>query len=51
MFGIIDAYRSAILGLPWNLASLAIFTATAVALFVFSIPYFRRTERRFTDFA
>lgn len=51
MFGIIDAYRSAILGLPWNRGSLAISTATAVALFAFALFYFRKTEREFADFA
>jgi lipopolysaccharide transport system permease protein len=51
MFGIIDAYRSAILGLPWNLASLAISATTALLMFTFSIFYFRKTERQFADFA
>ncbi len=51
MFGIIDAYRSAILGLPWNFGSLAISTAVALSLFVFSLLYFRKTERQFADFA
>jgi lipopolysaccharide transport system permease protein len=51
MFGIIGGYRSAILGLPWDFASLAISTTSAVSLFIFSIYYFRKTERRFADFA
>jgi lipopolysaccharide transport system permease protein len=51
MFGIIDAYRSAILGLPWHLPSLAISTASALGMFIFGIFYFRKTERRFADFA
>jgi lipopolysaccharide transport system permease protein len=51
MFGIIGGYRSAILGVPWDRASLAISTASAVLLFIFSIYYFRKTERRFADFA
>jgi lipopolysaccharide transport system permease protein len=51
MFGIVAAYRSAILGLDWNLRSLAISSASAVGLFVFSLFYFRKTERRFADFA
>jgi lipopolysaccharide transport system permease protein len=51
MFGIVAAYRSAILGVEWNLASLAISTASALALFTFSLFYFRKTERRFADFA
>ncbi len=51
MFGIIDAYRGLILGTPLNLASLAISSASALVLFVFAVFYFRRTERRFADFA
>jgi len=51
IFGIVNAYRSAILGLDWNIASLSISTASAVAMFAFSIFYFRQTERRFADFA
>jgi lipopolysaccharide transport system permease protein len=51
MFGIVAAYRSAILGVPWDLPSLAISSASALALFLFAVFYFRRTERRFADFA
>jgi lipopolysaccharide transport system permease protein len=51
MFGIIDAYRGLILGTPLNLTCLAISSASAVVLFVFALFYFRRTERRFADFA
>jgi lipopolysaccharide transport system permease protein len=51
MFGIVSAYRSAILGLDWNLTSLAISTASALVLFAFAVFYFHRTERRFADFA
>ncbi len=51
MFGIIDAYRSAILGLEWNPWSLAISTASALGMFAFGVYYFRMTERRFADFA
>jgi lipopolysaccharide transport system permease protein len=51
MFGIISSYRSAILGLPWDFWPLAISSTSAVALFIFSIYYFRKTERQFADFA
>ena len=51
MFGIVSAYRWAILGLDWNFPILAISTASALGLFVFAVFYFRRTERRFADFA
>jgi lipopolysaccharide transport system permease protein len=51
MFGIVMAFRSAILGLSWDLPCLAISTVTAVAAFIFAMLYFRRTERYFADFA
>ena len=51
MFGIIDAYHSVILGLDWNFPTLIISTISALGLFLFAIFYFRRTERRFADFA
>lgn len=51
MFGIVTAYRSAILGVDWDLPSLAISTASAFGLFVFAIFYFRRVERYFADIA
>lgn len=51
MTGIIDGYRSAILAKPWNLTTLAVSTAVTVALFIFSLFYFRKTERRFADIA
>ncbi|MFO0887968.1 MAG: ABC transporter permease [Isosphaeraceae bacterium] len=51
MFGIVDAYRSMILGTPMNFTCLAISSASAVVLFIFAVFYFRRTERRFADFA
>jgi lipopolysaccharide transport system permease protein len=51
MFGIISAYRSAILGLEWDFTCLAISGVVAVGGFLFGMLYFRRTERRFSDFA
>jgi lipopolysaccharide transport system permease protein len=51
LFGIISGYRSAILGRPWDFPLLAISTASAVTLFIFSVYYFRKTERQFADFA
>jgi lipopolysaccharide transport system permease protein len=51
LFGIISAYRPAILGTPWNFASLGISTGTALGLFACAVYYFRRTERHFADFA
>jgi lipopolysaccharide transport system permease protein len=51
LFGIVTAYRSAILGIDWDFSSLAISSAVALGGFLFGMLYFRRTERRFSDFA
>jgi lipopolysaccharide transport system permease protein len=51
MFGIVTAYHSAILGTPWNWLTLTISSCSAVLTFLVAIFYFRRTERRFADFA
>jgi lipopolysaccharide transport system permease protein len=50
MFGLVPAFRSAILGLPWNFSTLAISTVSALVIFVIAVFYFRRTERGFADF-
>lgn len=49
MAGIVDAYRSAILGKPFAWGNLTISTAVAVVVFFFSAVYFRRLERQFAD--
>jgi len=49
--GIIDGYRSAILGQPWHLQTLGVSIATTLLLFTFGLFYFRKTERRFADIA
>lgn len=51
MFGLVTAYRSSILGLEWDLASLTISTVSALAIFLFGTLYFYKTERRFADVA
>jgi lipopolysaccharide transport system permease protein len=51
MFGVIDAYRGVILGAPLDTACLLISSMSGLVLFVFALFYFRRTERRFADFA
>jgi len=51
MAGIIDAFRSAILGKPWNLTTLAVSGGVTLLLLVFGMFYFRKTERRFADIA
>jgi lipopolysaccharide transport system permease protein len=51
MAGLIDAYRSVLLGKPWNLSLLAVSAASTVFCLVIGIIYFRSTERRFADIA
>jgi len=51
MVGIIDGFRSALLGTPWNLPALAMSTACACVALLFGLFYFRKTERRFADVA
>jgi lipopolysaccharide transport system permease protein len=51
MFGIVDAYRSLMLGTPLNMTCLLISSTSAVLLLVLAVYYFRTTERRFADFA
>ena len=47
MSGIIQAFRSCILGTPVDWATIAISSATTIFLFVFGLFYFRKIERRF----
>lgn len=49
MGGIVDAYRSAILGKPFAWGNLGISLAVAAGAFVFGLAYFRRLERQFAD--
>lgn len=53
MYGIISAYRRAVLGLTvgWNPLYLMSAIGITLALFTFGLFYFRRTERRFADIA
>jgi lipopolysaccharide transport system permease protein len=51
MFGIINAYRSSLLGMPWDLPTLAISTTSTAILLAFGLFFFRRTERLFADIA
>ena len=51
MTGIIGAFRSAVLGTPWNPTTLIVSTLVTLVLFVFGLFFFRRTERRFADIA
>jgi lipopolysaccharide transport system permease protein len=49
MSGIIEGFRSALLGAPWHLESLGVSCATAILLLMFGLSVFRRTERRLAD--
>jgi lipopolysaccharide transport system permease protein len=51
MVGVIDGFRSALLGVPWNVPALAISSMTSCSLLLFGLLYFRQTERRFADVA
>jgi ABC-type polysaccharide/polyol phosphate export permease len=51
MAGIIDAFRSALFGLPWNLTTFAVSSASALVLLGYGLFYFRKTERVFADVA
>ena len=51
MSGVIDGWRSAVLGKAWDVNLILISTASALILFAVGISYFRRTERRFADIA
>ncbi len=49
MAGIVDAYRSAILGKAFEWGNLGISMAMAVVIFLGGIMYFRKTEKYFAD--
>ena len=49
MYGIIAGFRSALLNQPVDWLSLGISAGVAVTIFVFSLYFFRRTERQFAD--
>ena len=49
MTGIVNAYRSAILDLPFEWTSLGVSVAVSAAVFLFGIYYFRRVENTFAD--
>jgi lipopolysaccharide transport system permease protein len=51
IYGVIAAFRSAILGDPWKLSALGIASAEIAVVFVFGLFYFKRVERRFADIA
>jgi len=51
MYGIINAFRSVLLGQHWDFPGLAISIVETVGLLIFGLYYFKKTERRFADIA
>lgn len=49
MTGLIDGFRSAILGKEWNFTTLGVSCCTSVLLFMFGTYKFRMTEQKFAD--
>ena len=49
MAGIIDAFRSALLGKPFDIPTLSVSAIVAVVIFVSGIAYFQKLERTFAD--
>lgn len=51
MTGIVDGWRSSLLGKPWDIGLILISCASTLVIFVAGVAYFRHTERRFADIA
>jgi lipopolysaccharide transport system permease protein len=49
MAGFVEGFRSAFLGLPFDLGGIALSLGVAIAVFIFGVAYFERVERRFAD--
>jgi lipopolysaccharide transport system permease protein len=49
MTGLVEGFRAAFLGKPFDIAALSLSLAVAIALFGLGILYFERVERRFAD--
>lgn len=49
MTGLTEGFRSAFLGKPFDLPSLALSFAVAVVIFIAGVAYFEKVERRFAD--
>ena len=47
--GLVEGFRSAFLGKPFDLAGIGISLAIAVAILVIGVAYFEKVERRFAD--
>lgn len=49
MAGVVEGFRSAFLGRPFDLTGIAISAVVAGVIFVVAVAYFERVERRFAD--
>lgn len=49
MTGLVEGFRSAFLGKPFDLVGLGISFSIAIAIFVVGVAYFEKVERRFAD--
>jgi lipopolysaccharide transport system permease protein len=49
MTGLVEGFRAAFLGKPFDIAALSLSLAVAIAIFGLGILYFERVERRFAD--
>ncbi len=49
MTGLVEAFRAAFLGKPFDLQGIAISFAVAIAIFIIGVAYFEKVERRFAD--
>jgi len=49
MTGLVEGFRSAFLGRPFDLLSIAVSSSVACAMFLVGIAYFTKVERRFAD--
>lgn len=49
MAGLVEGFRAAFLGKPFDLAGLLLSCAAAVACFIAALAYFHKVERRFAD--
>lgn len=49
MTGLVEGFRSAFLGKPFDLAGLGLSFVVALTIFILGVAYFERVERRFAD--
>jgi lipopolysaccharide transport system permease protein len=51
MTGVVQGFRAALLGQPWDFMALASSAGVTLLLLVLGVTNFRRSERRFADVA